>query len=147
MATSYCAGVHTYAFPGNHLRTQIWNGTRLVEINAKDLEATKLHPFSSDVRNNRNRLLNSGENMHLHKYALKVCFRSIRMWKLFFGSLNPNSQKRFQYNSWITEKLFDSRHIAWKWSASANYWKTYPYWASNWIKNLIRTRLSSLNYF
>jgi len=53
MARSYCAGVHAHALPGNHPYMQIWNGTRFVEINAKDLEEAKLRSFLSvGARNN-----------------------------------------------------------------------------------------------
>lgn len=53
MARSYCAGVRAHALPGNHPYMQIWNGTRFVEINAKDLEEAKLRSFLSvGARNN-----------------------------------------------------------------------------------------------
>jgi len=68
MATSYCAGVHTHALLGNHPRTQIWNGTRLAEINAKTSEDAKLRSFFIGARNNQNYSSNAEKNMHLHMY-------------------------------------------------------------------------------
>lgn len=93
MATSYCAGVHTHALPGNHPRAQIWNGTRLAEINAKDSKDANLHSFPTGFRNNRNCSLSARENVRLCIYKKRI-FRSRSSEFVcengFFGSLSPN---------------------------------------------------------
>jgi len=56
MATSYCAGVHAHALPGNHPARKygMARGSRKLRLKHKISEAAKLLSVSIDVRNDQN---------------------------------------------------------------------------------------------